>query len=404
MLIKALLSTVFVGSIAFATPSFSSPHVTTLTADQARSVDAQHLAKSIGISSAEAARRLTLQEASGPLSRQLRKSYESRLAGIYREWTPSPRIVIRLKGPQAERARFLTYAGETIEVVFIPGASHSLVELAKARQQHATAIKAAFPTLQASQIDERTGELVLETLDNGSPERAAALASEIGMPVRVESNQVVRQLALSGSGALDIGTVQSACTGAFVVVQNGTSDYGLVTAGHCGGTDASYFTLDADAIPVSFAGRSWDGSRDLQWYRVSDETEITSSFYSDDATERSVSGVRWKEDTLVGDNLCFYGQQSGQQCGVVDSLAYQPNLPAGCNGQVCQPNFISVAATAGGLSCVGGDSGGPVFQNQNAYGVLSGGAFSTTTQECTRFFYTDISELQALGIRVNVPF
>ncbi|WP_284403084.1 hypothetical protein [Acidovorax sp. SUPP2825] len=190
---------------------------------EAAAVDAGKIAMVMGVSIDEADGRLRLQRATNELGRSLREKYSARLAGLYREWTPVPRFVVRLKGPEAEPSQDLTVTDEPFHIIFQTGATHALAELRKAQSDHARALAEAFPTLQSTRIDERTGELVISVLPQDANTQAPSRATAItGVPTRVELGDVPRQLALNGGGGFTIGGVNAACTGGFVVIANDT--------------------------------------------------------------------------------------------------------------------------------------------------------------------------------------
>ena len=381
--------------------SFGPPQL--VSQHRAAEVDAAKIAEAVGVSVNEATQRLQIQKSTGELGRSLRQTHADRLAGLYREWTPEPGFVVVLKGSEPVANQSHTVDGKQFAVRFKTGASHTLAELVAAQKDRGRALAAAFPSLQSTRIDERSGELVISVQPRDAGAQSTARAAAIsGVPTRVEVGDTPRSLALSGSGGLTIGGIDAACTGGFVVISNDTQTPGLVTAGHCpNNATVAYTTLDAQSYNLSLVAEAWDGTQDLQWYTGNGDFEAT--FFSDDTTLRVVQWTVPKEFTNVGDALCFFGQSSGQNCGVVDSLNFNPNLPNnGCGGQACQAEFVSVAGS--GLLCNAGDSGGPVFQEAMAYGILSGGAFSQSTGQCTRFFYTPVDKLENLGIRVMIPF
>ncbi|MCC4595467.1 S1 family peptidase [Xanthomonas campestris pv. phormiicola] len=411
---KMLACIVFVLALAVAKIGFAAPSVpplNSLTREQAQAVDAEKIGAIMGVSSSEARNRLKLQDATVALSKSLRAKYIDRLAGIYREWSPTPRFVVRLKGQQLERSRFYTFDGKTFEVSFISGAENTISELREALRANLSALAMAFPTLQATRTDEKTGEVVIDIMAADAKGDANARAQAIlGVPARVEVGDMPGLLAISGSGSLDIGGVAGECTGGFVVSNSGNTIPGIVTAGHCpNNATTDYITLDANSINLTLVAEVWNGSEDLQWYRPtqsSDYSELEATFFATGADNRTVYGAFYLSDTNVGDALCFFGQSSGDNCGVVDALDYNPNLPNnGCGGYTCEAAFVSVAAPASDTNfiCNPGDSGAPVFRDNYAYGILSGGAFSQSTGKCARIFYTPLDKLDDLGIHVMIP-
>lgn len=62
---------------------------------------------------------------------------------------------------------------------------------------------------------------------------------------------------------------------------------------------------------------------------------------------------------IVDQGVCHYGRKSGYKCGYIESKNYQPNF-AGHNA-----TFIEVRSA----DTQNGDSGGPWFLGNSAYGI-----------------------------------
>ncbi|ACB28222.1 hypothetical protein Mrad2831_6300 (plasmid) [Methylobacterium radiotolerans JCM 2831] len=384
-----------------------------LSAEQAREVDAQALASASKITTAEARQRLAVQRESRDLVASLRSTYGNRIAGIYREWTPSPRLVVRLKGASAERVSRANLPTGSVEVVIKSGARFGADELKQAGRTHAKALRAAFPTLGGTWVDERTGELVVEVASAADVKTAKDLATVIaGVPARVVVGRGDFNAALSGSGALDIALPNAVghCTGGFTVniFDGNDKTTGLATAGHCpdGNGTATYTTLDGLQDTLTLVGQDYDADSDVKWYtKVDQDRDFEPTFYSDDVTKREVSWYVWRDETVVGDSVCKYGQTSGASCGVVASTSYAPADPI-CNGQTCAATYVMVEPVAGQtqFGCASGDSGGPVFNDTTAYGILKGcGDRVGNTIYAQRMFYTALDALAENDVYVFVP-
>lgn len=277
-----------------------------LSSAEAREVDADALASATRISAAEARHRLAVQSDSRDLTASLRATYAGRLAGIYRDWTPAPRIVVRLKGQNAVRGRIVNLPSGPVEVSIVSGATRTVEELLQARADHAQALRAAFPSMSGTWVDERTGELVIEVAQLSDAKSARDLATVIAhVPARVVHGGADFNAVLSGSGSLDIpisgGT--SLCTGGFVVNIGTGEDRvpGLSSAGHCQDAAASYTTLDGFGASMVLAGQAYDESADVQWYTTTTDDYFEATFFSDEVTQRTVGGVAQKASTSVGD-------------------------------------------------------------------------------------------------------
>lgn len=139
----------------------------------------------------------------------------------------------------------------------------------------------------------------------------------------------------------------STCTASFVVTNGSTR--GVGTAAHCGNAQ-SYF---GDSLTfMSEHNGSWG---DFQWHRHTSRAHEP-RFYSDYPTSRPVHGVGTATE---GQSLCKYGKTTGYGCEQVLSVNE-------CQGDSCRLVAMQSHITDGG------DSGGPWFWNNTAYGVHKG--------------------------------
>ncbi|MDE2718618.1 MAG: S1 family peptidase [Chloroflexota bacterium] len=128
---------------------------------------------------------------------------------------------------------------------------------------------------------------------------------------------------------------------------------GIATAGHCPNL------LTDDGASLTFKAEHVDTYGDFQWYTGS-QTE-TDDFYagntvSVEVNRRDVSAV---ESPTVGQMLCRNGKKTFRRCQKVRKL----NV---CVGSMC--NLVQMGARR----AKSGDSGGPVFKGNTAYGLHQG--------------------------------
>lgn len=141
----------------------------------------------------EMARRLRVQFGGDAIVRELRETYEDRLAGLFwdqREGEVS-RLVVRLTGDEQVNDRDLSVCGEPLTVAFIAGQMHAREDLEKLHADNLDWFRGTFPGLQGTDADERTGEIVLEIYApeaEGVDVEALRRESEsrIGAPLRTE--------------------------------------------------------------------------------------------------------------------------------------------------------------------------------------------------------------------------
>ncbi len=161
------------------------------------------------------------------------------------------------------------------------------------------------------------------------------------------------------------------------------------TAGHCGNTE-TYTDFDGTVTTSTFQSETFDADQDFQWH-TTPQTEVP-EFYADLVTSaRVLTGRRLRSSTAVGNTTCHRGATSGYSCGSVQSTTYQPTYAGACNGFTCTSTYISVTGT--GLTCAGGDSGGPWFNGQTAFGIHKAG-----NTPCTLAVYTSTDYLSGTGV------
>lgn len=172
--------------------------------DNAQNEDAIHLSKARGISYQNALAQLKIDEASAEPIEQLRETYSDRLAGIYIEHEPTPRIVVRLKGAASPTTRFVNTSAGVVRVDFVVGAAHTKAELHDVIDAKLSALKAALPDLQGTATDERTGEVVLYILGDAVKAAQAQNAAKaiLGVPTKVRAIPVPVMQEVRGTAQL----------------------------------------------------------------------------------------------------------------------------------------------------------------------------------------------------------
>jgi hypothetical protein len=111
-------------------------------------------------------------------------------------------------------------------------------------------------------------------------------------------------------------------------------------------------------------------------------------FYADSTTTaRVLTGRRLLSSTAAGDEVCHRGATTGYSCGMVAQTNYAPMYAGACGSVACSAVYVKVnGGTA--TKCYGGDSGGPVFASQTAFGLLkSAAATGSGAGQCSYFTY-----------------
>jgi hypothetical protein len=340
------------------------------TREEALAEDAAQYAGQFRVPADEALRRLKAQQDSASVTDAIAREFADRLAGISIEHSPEYRIVVLLTGsePVADR----NAAG--VPIVFKTGAKATHAQAVAAMRKHLIDFRSELPGARGAGYDQRTGEVVLLI----TPADASRLgidavrkrAEEIGgVPVRVVVNELIESnMSVDGGGRVEglniLTNRRNRCTTGFVVT-NGEIN-AITTAAHCP-DQLTYIDRDGGSSPTLPMIGSWGSAyRDVQINGSANSPDPL--FYADRgagslrrvATWRSVAGTR------AGEFVCHYGESSGYSCAVVELTDYAP--PGALCGGPCSPTWVTVR----GPSCIPGDSGGPVFSGDVAYGIAKG--------------------------------
>jgi hypothetical protein len=331
--------------------------------------DAEQYAAQFGVTPDEAVRRLKAQQDSVPATDAIAREFADRLAGISIEHSPEYRIVVLLTGnePVADR----NAAG--VPIVFRTGAKATRAQALAALKRHLIDLRADLPNARGAGYDQRTGEVVLlvtpEDAKRFGLNAIQARAEQVGgVPVRVMVNELDESnMSVDGGGRVEGTNLQTGrrnlCTTAFVVT-NGETD-AITTAAHCP-DDLTYVDRDGSTVELPMIG-SWGAAyRDVQINGSANSPDPL--FYSNRGAGTLRRVVTWRNvaSTRAGDFVCHYGESSGYSCSVVELTDYAP--PGDLCGGPCTPTWVTVR----GPSCVPGDSGGPVFSGEVAFGIAKG--------------------------------
>lgn len=203
----------------------------------------------------------------------------------------------------------------------------------------------------------------------------------------------------------DGGRAMSKCTSGFAARQRSTGTYGIITAGHCDGaitmhnvslpwvTGYASTTADAEfrSIP-SGSGHQLRSDYLCRQYRL-----LVCTVHNDVAISQ-----------MYADWVCHTGKNTGTTCGRVDYIYFRPTGSRACLDSEfgapvqCAARFVRVHSSS--LKGCRGDSGGPWFRRNTAYGILKGG---TDRDDCTSanksLWFSAIRDVETfLGVDVLV--
>jgi len=361
------------------------------TREQALADDAVQYAAQFAVKPDEALRRLKAQQDSVAATDAIAREFADRLAGISIQHVPDYRIVVLLTrtGPVPSR----TSAG--VPIIFRTGATATHAQAVAAMRRHLIDLRNELPGARGAGYDQRTGQVVLLVTPGdaarfgieGIRRRAEQLS---GVPVRVVVNDLNESnMGVDGGsrveGLSSVSGRRGRCTTAFVVT-NGEQN-AITTAAHCP-DQLTYFDRDGSSTELPMIG-SWGAAyRDVQINGTADAPDPY--FYADRGAGSLRKVVTWRNlaSTRAGDFVCHYGESSGYSCAVVELTDYAP--PGELCGGPCWPTWVTVK----GPSCVPGDSGGPVFSGEVAFGIAKG-INRDDAGQCLFYYYMSTDLLPA---------
>ena len=172
-------------------------------------------------------------------------------------------------------------------------------------------------------------------------------------------------------GGIYIFSASMGCTLGFMARSTVNSDKFALTSGHCGSAQwyhFNYSTVIGTTVSNSLnlgSPRSdsqkigaWGSRAYSPWNRV---------YVSANDQSRQMTATRGRAWHSVGQTVCSSGASNGYRCGQIVDLD-QWHAPGGKGMFSTKASFLSS----------GGDSGGPVFQSNNAYGLVSQASASAT--------------------------
>ena len=333
--------------------------------------DARQYAAVYEVEVDEALSRLRLQSALGRLNAELTAKERQTFGGLWIQHSPSYRVFAQFTQKGGNNLdSYLQAAGmeELAPVVERRTVRLSLKRL-EAIQAEANRIVRKQGIAADSLINVAENRVELHTLmpadlQNAitAESRTSKIAAELRLPANVEVVGVER---LPRPQSYIYGGLQiTQCTSGFAV-QSG-STLGITTAGHC--PDSQSYNNRS----LSYQSGQFYGAVDAQWHTAPDfyPTNRAWDGQSDTTTPnyRNITATKTRAQQVVGEFVCKFGMTSGYTCGTISSTTFAPTdyLPGATS------DYVKVDSATQDQS-EPGDSGGPWFSGETAYGIMSGG-------------------------------
>lgn len=354
------------------------------------SYDARVYAAHYNVSAKEAKRRFALQDAAGDLDAQLSSQEQATFAGLWLEHTPKFKVVVQFTGAGKSNVVSSIQNKELAAIVEMRTAKISLADLKKA-QLIAISSFAATRIHFESGINVQKNRVEMYVLAQDRPNITAQMrVAQLPSFVEIITVPSMTQPTENIYGGVflygkDINGQGRSCTSGFPV-KNSVGLKGVSTAGHC------LDVLLYNTKHLNFVKGLYKGSYDVQWHTAPGYTITNKIQYFSNGAVRAITGTKSRNDQAIGEYVCKYGIASFYTCGTISDKNYVPDYQE--PGVTFNATFIRVDATAGYFPLTKfGDSGGPWFLANVAYGIHSGGGSYYG-------MYTAVNYLSGIGVSV----
>ncbi len=328
--------------------------------------DAQMYASHMNVSIEEAVRRFKLQNIPVP-EEELRTKESETFAGLWIEHTPKFKYVVLFTRDGEETIKpYLKKYLEFAELVEVRNtAKVSLDNLRRAHDDILSSISTSNISMNSNiNVFENCIEFYVKTGDYDRLENAlqkTKIYDNVKDEVKIIQVEALAEDYVNIYGGLPLST----CTSGFAVKKWNWWGWikGITTAGHCS-NNQSY---NGNNLP--FKSENWAGSYDIQWHTAPGYTVINKIQVQSGGSTRTITAKKSRNNQNIGEYVCKYGKNTNYTCGYICSKNFNPQTQ-----QNNVPTFILVNNTANWPVLAGpGDSGGPWFNTNTAYGTLKGG-------------------------------
>lgn len=338
---KTMLATAAFAVVATAAPTSA----TQASAGDLR--DVRMYAADHDVTVTEALRRFALQDRAGGLEAALAGT--ATFGGLYVTHRPAFRVNVNVTAPAAADAVRAAAARHGLaDVTDVRTVRWSLAQLVGASSSSRAAVARAGLPAQSG-VDVAANRAEVYVADPAAVTRKGVRVAAPAVLVRGvgrDANDVYGGLAMGGG-----------CTTGFSVYDS-MNYKGVMTAGHC-----SDSLQQVNGAVVELRSQMTSGAHDQQWHLAPGHT-IQPRFF-DGSYTRNVTGLKARSAQTVGEYVCKYGRITIYTCGYINDKNFN------WGGNYSSPTWIRVNATSGAL-VQQGDSGGPWFNGNTAFGITKG--------------------------------
>lgn len=349
----------------------------------AASPEVAALVETYGLSLPKAEERLVQQDEAGRLEATLLEALGDRFAGLWIHQTPDFRVSVAVVDGAEDSARSVIDDSPLRGVVNVVAADNSLAELVQA----ATVLRSRTDLVPFDlDVDVVRNRVVVYVTSRAALNDYMA-ETRLALP---DSATVEIVDELSHPAADIYGGLSLSCgTSGFSVRSTVSGERGITAAGHCGNSQ-SY-----QGAPLAWRTTRLFGNHDEAWFSAPGLFNVRSGWINDGLGGRNIIAVRHRDNQAIGAFVCKYGKTTGFDCGNITSKTFAPNWVPNA-----APTFIT-ARKEGVDMASGGDSGGPIFSSNGAWGMVAG---SVGSNNIDQVIYVAINYVEAgLSVRVTFP-
>jgi hypothetical protein len=323
--------------------------------------DAEQLSKDMGITPEEVKTVLERQPSVGQLQSAMLSKGPASYGGLFVDYSPGYLItILSSPGGGSEVLKAVTELGFGDLAKFITVRETDFTEGAL---QHAmTQVQdAAGPYLSTIDSDLRTGQVLASgaTADDVSQIRAAVDSLQESLTAAGVIISQGKSENADTYGGLHADSSLGNCTTGFSVRRTTDDAHGVTDAAHC---PNSFVSISGSA--AVFIDGSWGGSQDVQWFDTPYDNDPNKIKDANGGSTRFITSRTDRNEMIIGGGVCHYARNSSG-CGLIASTTFNP-------GPLDNHTYNSTFIRVTGDTVVAGDSGGPWYLQNSAFGTTKG--------------------------------
>jgi hypothetical protein len=382
-LIVIVIVTVFSITGASASNSFHAAKPEGIKDSDGLLFDAKMCSQHWNVTVDEALRRFKLEDSARVLEAKLWERESATFGGLWIQNTPEFKIVAAFSGDAAKTiASYVT--PEISDVIEARSVKYSYNELQAIRNEFQSSLKdLGIEFNSATNVMENNIDIDIvakdkSRVDNGITGNKLKMSDQI--KINVVNGLSKPELDIYGGRAL-VGLYN--CTSGFAVMDY-TGCKGNTTAGH-----ADDFLLFY-TFPLPWQNELRTGSYDVEWHTCPGLTVVNKFQYWENGSTLDVTATQTRSFQLIGETVSKYGNSTHYTAGIISAKDAYVSVPN------CLPTWIKIYNAFGysDLSAPG-DSGGPWFRGNTAYGIHQGG-----DPDNNYAYYMAVNYITGLGVSV----